>query len=57
MQVAGVDGCREGWLCVEEREGRLSGHIFRSFAGLLAALPGASVIDCGGYPHRAAGTG
>jgi len=34
MHIAGVDGCREGWLCVDEREGRLAGHIFRSFAEL-----------------------
>lgn len=44
MHIAGVDGCREGWLCVEELEGRLSGRIFRAFTDLLAALPGASVI-------------
>lgn len=44
MHVIGVDGCREGWLCVEEHENRLLGHIFRSFADLLATLPGASVI-------------
>lgn len=44
MHIAGVDGCREGWLCVEECEGRLAARIFRSFADLLAALPGASVI-------------
>jgi predicted RNase H-like nuclease len=44
MHIAGVDGCRAGWLCVEECEGRLDGHIFRSFAELLAAMPGASVI-------------
>lgn len=44
MQVLGVDGCREGWLCVDECEGRLTGHIFRSFKELLMALPGASVI-------------
>lgn len=44
MHMAGVDGCREGWLCVEECEGRLTGRIFRSFTELLAALPAASVI-------------
>lgn len=44
MHIAGVDGCKAGWLCVEECEGRLAGHIFGSFAELLAALPGASVI-------------
>lgn len=44
MHIAGVDGCREGWLCVEECEGRLTARIFRSFPELLAALPGASVI-------------
>ncbi len=44
MHIAGADGCREGWLCVEEREGRLTGRIFRAFIELLAALPRASVI-------------
>lgn len=44
MHIAGVDGCREGWLCVEEYEGRLTGRIFRSFPELLAGLPGASII-------------
>lgn len=44
MHVVGVDGCQDGWLCVEECEGRLTGRIFRSFADLLAALPEASVI-------------
>ena len=44
MHIAGVDGCREGWLCVEECEGRVTGRIFRAFTDLLAALPGASVI-------------
>ena len=44
MHVAGVDGCRAGWLCVENSEDRVAGHIFRSFADLLAALPTAWVI-------------
>lgn len=44
MHIAGVDGCRAGWLCVEEREGRLTGRILSSFPELLTALPGASVI-------------
>ena len=44
MHVAGADGCRAGWLCVEDCKGRLTGHIFKSFSELLAALPSASVI-------------
>jgi hypothetical protein len=59
MHIAGVDGCEAGWLCVEECEGRLAGHIFSSFADLLAALPGASVIAADipiGRRHKASGT-
>lgn len=44
MRVSGVDGCRAGWLCVEDCEGRLTGRIFKSFPELLTALPSASVI-------------
>ena len=44
MHIAGVDGCRGGWLCVEERNGGLAGHIFKSFAALLAALPTAEIV-------------
>ena len=44
MHVVGADGCRAGWLCVEERKGHLTGCIFNSFSTLLAALPSASVI-------------
>ena len=44
MHIVGADGCRAGWLCVEECKGRLTGHIFRSFPEMLAALSEASVI-------------
>lgn len=44
MHLVGVDGCREGWLCMEECEERLTGRIFRSFTDLLAVMPGALVI-------------
>ena len=44
MHLAGVDGCRDGWLCIEERNGRLAGHVFKSLANLLDALPTAEVV-------------
>lgn len=44
MHVAGVDGCRGGWLCVDERDGELTGHIFSTFKELLDALPAASIV-------------
>lgn len=44
MHVAGVDGCREGWLCVEERNGIVQGHIFESLAALLVALPTVKIV-------------
>ena len=44
MHVAGVDGCRGGWLCVDERDGELTGRIFNTFKELLDALPTASIV-------------
>ena len=44
MHVAGVDGCRGGWLCIDERDGELTGRIFSTFKGLLDALPTAAII-------------
>jgi predicted RNase H-like nuclease len=44
MHVAGVDGCRGGWLCVDEFDGVLGGHIFESLAELLDSLPTASIV-------------
>ena len=44
MHAAGVDGCRQGWLCLEDHNGALTGHIFKSFAALLAAMPKVEII-------------
>ena len=44
MHVAGVDGCRGGWLCIDERDGVLTGRIFSTFKELLDALSTASII-------------
>ena len=44
MHIAGVDGCRGGWLCVEELNGAVRGHIIESLAALLAALPTLEVV-------------
>ena len=44
MHVAGVDGCRGGWLCVDERDGELTGRIFSTFKELLDTLATASII-------------
>jgi predicted RNase H-like nuclease len=44
MNVAGVDGCRAGWLCVRLQDGVAEGEIFASFKQLLSLLQGTSVI-------------
>ena len=44
MHVAGVDGCRGGWLCVEERNGAIQGHVFETLSALLDALPTAEIV-------------
>ena len=44
MHVAGVDGCRGGWLCVDEREGELTGRIYSTFKELLNTLATASIV-------------
>ena len=44
MHVAGVDGCRGGWLCIDERDGELTGRIFSTFKELLDALPAATIV-------------
>ena len=44
MHVAGVDGCRGGWVCVDERDGELTGRIFSTFKELLDTLRTASIV-------------
>lgn len=44
MHLAGVDGCREGWLCIDERDGELTWRIFSTFKELLDALPTATIV-------------
>src|SRR5580692_1384304 len=44
MHVAGADGCRSGWLCIEQQGETVRGHIFESFAQLLDRLQNASII-------------
>jgi predicted RNase H-like nuclease len=44
MNVAGVDGCRAGWLCVRLQNGVVEGEVFASFKQLLALLEATSVI-------------
>src|SRR5437667_176553 len=39
VHVAGVDGCRGGWLCVDETDGTVRGNIFESFGQLLQSRP------------------
>lgn len=42
--VAGVDGCKGGWVAVTASKDTLEAGVFRSFAGLLAALPVDAII-------------
>lgn len=45
MRVAGVDGCKRGWVCVVLDEGRWAeARIAPDFGALLAGLDGAAVI-------------
>jgi predicted RNase H-like nuclease len=44
VHIAGVDGCRGGWLCIDELDGALRGQIFESLSDLLKGLPTASVV-------------
>jgi|SRR5712692_498001 len=44
MHVAGVDGCRGGWLCLEQRDDAVRGHVFTSFGELLERLQSVSII-------------
>src|SRR3989442_13288566 len=44
MNVAGVDGCRAGWLCVRLQDGVVEGEVFATFKQLLALLEASSVI-------------
>ena len=44
MDIAGVDGCRSGWLCVRNREGDIQAEVFPNFGQLLKLLPGTTVI-------------
>lgn len=63
VTVAGVDGCRGGWLCVlRQVEQPFAGHIFfaRTFEEILnhAASPAVIAIDIPiGLPERIAGPG
>lgn len=44
MNLAGADGCREGWLCLKEVDGVVHGHVFASFAQILRHLPDSPFI-------------
>jgi len=45
MTVAGVDGCKAGWIAVIDRPGvPPAAEVHRSFADVLAALPGDAII-------------
>lgn len=44
MNIAGVDGCRAGWLCVRSQGTVVEGEVFASFTQLLDLLHTASVI-------------
>lgn len=44
MHIAGVDGCRGGWLCVEQIDNTVRGQVFKSFSELIDALTAASII-------------
>ena len=39
MNLAGIDGCRAGWLAVFHRGGKYSGNIYRTFTDLIADNP------------------
>jgi predicted RNase H-like nuclease len=42
--IAGVDGCRSGWLCVRSRDGAIDADVFATFRQLLAHLVESTVI-------------
>lgn len=42
--LAGVDGCRAGWVAVVREDGRTRVCVFARFAELLAALPGDAIV-------------
>ena len=44
MNVADIDGCRAGWLCVRLQDGVVDGQVFASFRQLLALLEATSAI-------------
>jgi predicted RNase H-like nuclease len=43
--LAGVDGCRGGWIAVVERDGRRSTEVFRDFAEVVRSEGAIVVID------------
>ena len=42
--IAGVDGCHGGWLCIEEIADTVKGRIFRTFNDLMDGLSTAAII-------------
>jgi len=44
MHVAGVDGCRGGWICVHQDQGLIEGKIFEYFQQVIDYLGPESVI-------------
>ena len=46
MQIAGVDGCKGGWICISKDllSGEISTEVFPSMAGLLKRMPKAVVL-------------
>lgn len=42
--LAGVDGCRDGWVCVEENGAQVTAFIAPSFAQLLERLPKSAIV-------------
>src|SRR5216684_123056 len=44
MDIAGVDGCRAGWLCVHQRGDEISAEVFVTFRHLLKHLPATTLI-------------
>jgi len=44
MHIAGVDGCRGGWLCVEQIDDMVRSRIYRTFNDLIDDLSADSVI-------------
>lgn len=44
MTIAGVDGCKAGWIAVIRNDAATKAEVFDSFTGLLAALPDDAVV-------------